>query len=61
MRRAISCWLNVVSQDIVYIGFVSWQEDGYGKVEPLKSAFHFHTTPATATSMILLMLRISGG
>jgi hypothetical protein len=52
--------LNVVYQEVVYIDASESESVGYGKGGKLKSAFHFPTTPATATSMNLPMLGVLG-
>jgi hypothetical protein len=52
--------LNVMYQDVVYIDASQSEPVGYGKGGKLKSAFHFPTTPATATSMDLPMLHVCG-
>jgi hypothetical protein len=40
-----------VSQDVITLGVPISKEKGYGKGGNLKSAFHFPTTPAAATSI----------
>jgi hypothetical protein len=51
-----------VYQDVVYIEPVHSIMEGYGKGGKLKRAFHFPTTPATATAtgLNLLTLGVSG-
>jgi hypothetical protein len=40
-----------VSQDVITFGVPISEEKGYGKGGKLKSAFHFSTPPAAATSI----------
>ena len=47
-------------QEVIYIDASQSESVSYGKGGKLKSAFHFPTTPATATSMNLPMLRVFG-
>jgi hypothetical protein len=52
--------LNVLSQEVVYIGPGGSALEGYGKDGKLKSAFHFPTTHATAAVVNLNTLNTSG-